>query len=57
MQEYHINTSSFARRSARCPAMPLQEVLRAKDAWLVVVRDAGKPIPRPHYRPAIYQTV
>ena len=32
----------------------LAEVERAKVAWLAVARDAGKPIPKPRYRPAIY---
>jgi predicted RNase H-like HicB family nuclease len=33
----------------------LREVERARDAWLAAARDAGKPIPVPRYRPAIYQ--
>jgi hypothetical protein len=32
----------------------LAEVEKAKDAWLAAARDAGKPIPEPRYRPAIY---
>ena len=32
------------------------EVLAAKDAWLAVAREHGDPIPRPRYRPAIYQS-
>lgn len=31
------------------------EVERAKAGWLAAIRDAGKPIPKPRYRPAIYQ--
>ncbi len=38
------------------PAEALAEVLNAKDAWLAAAREAGKPIPPPRYRPAIYQT-
>jgi len=34
----------------------LAEVERAKSAWLAAAREAGKPIPPPRYRPAIYQT-
>jgi len=34
----------------------LAEVERAKSAWLTAAREAGKPIPPPRYRPAIYQT-
>ena len=32
----------------------LAEVERAKEAWLAAARDAGRPIPEPRYRPAIY---
>jgi predicted RNase H-like HicB family nuclease len=37
------------------PEEALAEVRRAKDAWLDVAREMGKPIPQPRYRPAIYQ--
>ena len=37
------------------PAQALAEVERARDAWLEAARAAGKPIPPPRYRPAIYQ--
>ncbi len=30
------------------------EVERAKQAWLTAAREAGKPVPEPRYRPAIY---
>jgi predicted RNase H-like HicB family nuclease len=33
----------------------LREVEHARDAWLAAAREAGKPIPPPRYRPAIYQ--
>ena len=33
----------------------LKEVEVAKEAWLESVRQAGKPIPPPSYRPVIYQ--
>ena len=33
----------------------LAELEKAKNAWLTAARDAGKPIPPPSYRPAIYQ--
>lgn len=32
----------------------LAEVEKAKAAWLAAAGDAGKPIPKPQYRPAIY---
>jgi predicted RNase H-like HicB family nuclease len=37
------------------PEQALQEVLVAKAGWLETAREEGKPIPRPRYRPAIYQ--
>lgn len=38
------------------PEDAVREVLIAKNAWLEAARVAGKPIPRPRYRPVIYQT-
>ena len=32
----------------------LAEVELAKAAWLAAAREAGRPIPEPRYRPAIY---
>ncbi len=72
MQDYHINLFyssddggyiadipdlKFCSAFGETPGEALQEVLRAKDAWLSAARDAHTPIPRPRYRPAIYQTV
>jgi len=37
------------------PEKAVAEVERAKVAWLAAAREAGKPVPRPRYRPAIYQ--
>jgi predicted RNase H-like HicB family nuclease len=39
------------------PEEALQEVLKAKQAWLETARTSGKPIPEPRYRPVIYQAV
>ena len=36
------------------PEAALAEVEKAKEAWLAAAREAGKPIPEPRYRPAIY---
>ena len=36
------------------PEQAVAEVLRAKEAWLAVAVDAGRDIPEPRYRPAIY---
>jgi predicted RNase H-like HicB family nuclease len=38
----------------RSPEEALAEVEHAKRAWLSAAREAGKPIPEPCYRPAIY---
>ncbi len=70
MTDYHINIfyseedggyiadipdldscSAFGRTAEEA----LAEVERAKAAWLEAARAAGRPIPRPRYRPAIYQ--
>ena len=37
------------------PEEALREVQIAKTAWLETARASGKPIPKPKYRPAIYQ--
>jgi predicted RNase H-like HicB family nuclease len=39
------------------PEEALQEVLKAKQAWLEAARTNGKAIPEPRYRPFIYQAV
>jgi len=72
MQDYHINIfyseedggyiadipdleacSAFGET----PFQALQEVEKAKALWLEAARTEKKPIPRPRYRPVIYQTV
>jgi len=72
MQDYHINLFyskedagyiadipdlKFCSAFGETPEEALREVLRAKDAWLASARDAHQAIPRPRYRPAIYQAV
>ncbi len=37
------------------PAEALAEVGKARQAWLEAARAEGKPIPKPRYRPVIYQ--
>jgi len=37
------------------PQLALAEVEKAKTAWIEAARAAGKPVPPPRYRPAIYQ--
>jgi len=70
MKDYHINIffsdeddgyiadipdleacSAFGKS----PAEALEQVQIAKTAWIEAARVLRKPIPRPKYRPAIYQ--
>ncbi|MGI8787218.1 MAG: type II toxin-antitoxin system HicB family antitoxin [Pyrinomonadaceae bacterium] len=37
------------------PEEALREVLKAKKAWLEAAEANGKPIPKPAFRPLIYQ--
>jgi predicted RNase H-like HicB family nuclease len=37
------------------PQKALMEVEEAKKAWLAAAKKEDKPIPKPQYRPAIYQ--
>jgi len=37
------------------PEQALAEVRQALQAWLEAARAQGKPIPKPRYRPIIYQ--
>jgi len=40
----------------KTPTDALKQAQLAKKLWLEAARAAGKPIPKPRYRPAIYQT-
>lgn len=70
MREYHINLFYSDEDEAWVADIPdlrccsatgtgaeeaLREVLIARDLWLAVAREEGRPIPHPRYRPAIYQ--
>ncbi|HEY7087209.1 MAG TPA: type II toxin-antitoxin system HicB family antitoxin [Tepidisphaeraceae bacterium] len=70
MKDYHINIFysdedggyiadipdlSACSAFGDTPQKALKEVQIAKEAWLKAARAAKKPIPRPNYRPAIYQ--
>ncbi|OIO91414.1 MAG: HicB family protein [Anaerolineae bacterium CG2_30_64_16] len=70
MKDYHINIFyseadggyiadipdlGMCSAFGKTPAEALVEVEVAKAAWLEVAHAEGKPIPRPRYRPAIYQ--
>jgi predicted RNase H-like HicB family nuclease len=69
MSDYHINLFYSDEDAAYVADIPdleacsafgstaeeaLAEVEKAKRAWLVAARDAGRQIPEPRYRPAIY---
>ncbi len=45
------NCSAFGET----PEEALHEVLKAKKAWLEAAEASGKPIPKPNFRPLIYQ--
>lgn len=70
MNDYHINIFYsdeddgyiadipdlvFCSAFGATPEDALRELNIAKDAWLQAAAEAGKPIPRPRYKPAIYQ--
>jgi len=70
MKDYHINIFYSDEDGGHIADIPdleacsafgdtaekaLAEVKIAKDAWLKTARKAGKPIPKPRYRPVIYQ--
>ncbi|MBI2882475.1 MAG: type II toxin-antitoxin system HicB family antitoxin [Candidatus Methylomirabilis oxyfera] len=72
MKDYHINIFysdeddgyiadipdlKFCSAFGETPNEALAEVLKAKAAWLEAARAAKKPIPKPSFRPAIYQVV
>jgi predicted RNase H-like HicB family nuclease len=70
MTDYHINIFYSEEDNAYIADIPdlkycsahgdtpeesLREVLIARDAWLEAARENGRDIPKPRYRPAIYQ--
>ena len=69
MSDYHINVFYSEQDAAYVADIPdleacsafgsspeeaLTEVEQAKRAWLAAAQEAGRPIPEPRYRPAIY---
>jgi predicted RNase H-like HicB family nuclease len=69
LSDYHINVFYSAEDGGYIADIPdldacsafgvspeeaLAQVERAKDAWFDAAREAGRPIPAPRYRPAIY---
>ena len=70
MKDYHINIFysdddggyiadipdlRYCSAFGGTPGEALAEVLKARKAWLQAARAAKKPIPKPSFRPAIYQ--
>jgi predicted RNase H-like HicB family nuclease len=70
MKDYHINVFfseddgcyvadipdlKFCAACGASAEEAVREVQLAKAAWLKAARDRGKPIPKPQYRPVIYQ--
>ncbi|MBN2239889.1 MAG: type II toxin-antitoxin system HicB family antitoxin [Dehalococcoidales bacterium] len=69
MKDYHINVFwsqednvyiadipdlKYCSAHGATPEEAVREVTIAKEAWLEAAREAGKPVPPPRYRPAIY---
>lgn len=69
MSGYHINVFwsdedgawiadvpdlEFCSAHGPTPVEAVRQVEIAMDAWIKAAREAGKPIPEPRYRPAIY---
>jgi predicted RNase H-like HicB family nuclease len=70
MRDYHINAFwseeddayiadipdlKYCSAHGPTPEDALREVMAAKKAWLEAAKANRKPIPRPRYRPLIYQ--
>ena len=70
MKDYHINLFysdedecyvadipdlKFCSALGDTPKEALREILIAKQTWLDVAQNSGKSIPKPMYRPLIYQ--
>ena len=70
MKDYHINVLysaedecyvadipdlKFCSACGATPTAAVQEVLKAKKAWLQAAKKEHRPVPAPKYRPAIYQ--
>ncbi len=70
MKDYHINLFwsdddggwiadipdlKYCSAFGDTPEEAVREIGIAKEAWLEAARDAGDPIPKPRYRPVIYQ--
>lgn len=71
MKDYHINVFyseedqcyvadipdlQYCSAFGETPEEALSEVRRAMKVWVEAAKEAGKPVPEPRYRPAIYQS-
>lgn len=71
MKDYHINVFysdedqcyvadipdlQYCSAFGETPEEALSEVRKAMKAWVDAAREAGRPVPEPRYRPAIYQS-
>lgn len=69
-RDYHINVFysaqdrcyvadipdlKFCSAFGKTPLLAVREVLKARTAWLRSARKSGARVPKPRYRPAIYQ--
>jgi len=52
---YSIPGLSFYSASGKTPVEALKEAEKAKKAWMDAAQKEGKAIPKPRYRPTIYQ--
>ncbi|MBS0619047.1 MAG: type II toxin-antitoxin system HicB family antitoxin [Spirochaetes bacterium] len=72
MKDYHINIfysdedegyiadiPDLAQCSAfgATPEEALREITAVKAAWLAAAHEQNKPIPRPQYKPVLYQVI
>ena len=72
MKDYHINVFyseedkcyvadipdlRYCSALGGTPEQAVREVAKAKKAWLSAAKKEKKPIPKPKYRPAMYQKV
>jgi predicted RNase H-like HicB family nuclease len=70
MKDYHVNVFysdedggyiadipdlEFCSAFGATPAEALDEVGKAKTAWIATAKKHRKPVPKPTYRPVIYQ--
>jgi predicted RNase H-like HicB family nuclease len=70
MKDYHVNVFysdedngyiadipdlEFCSAFGQTPSEALQEVEQAKKAWIASAKKHRKPVPKPSYRPVIYQ--